>query len=98
MAPCTWSASPVRRTAMMPISLFTDAWRMSKLTSGNFRDICQMMGFSTWVRVGKVNQQRLETWEGMNASCGKSIGVTEYGSDGVAFTPLPRHSDTPSLH
>jgi hypothetical protein len=46
---------------MMPISLFTDACRMSKLTSGNFRDICQMIGFSTCVRVGNVNQQRLET-------------------------------------
>jgi hypothetical protein len=33
---------------------------MSKETFGNVRLICQMIGCSTWVRVGKVNQQRLE--------------------------------------
>src|SRR5687768_3486648 len=44
---------------MMPISFWTLAWRMSKLTSGNLRLICQMIGCSTCSRVGKVNQQRL---------------------------------------
>src|SRR5688500_8065569 len=54
---------------MIPISFWTDAWRMSKLTSGNFRDICQMMGCSTWVLVGKVNQQRFEVVIGGSLSC-----------------------------
>jgi hypothetical protein len=50
---------PERSTAMMPIELFTLAWRMSKTTFGKARLICQMMGCSTSVEVGKVNQHAL---------------------------------------
>ena len=39
---------------MMPISCCTLAWRISKLTSGNLRLICQMIGCSTCVRVGAM--------------------------------------------
>src|SRR5258706_1294740 len=88
MAPWTWSASPVRSTAMMPISFCTDAWRMSKLTSGNFLDICQMMGFSTCERVGKVNQQRLEMGMGISgkkARLGASVAGQTDCDDCVAI-------------
>src|SRR5688500_628429 len=61
----TSASGPLNRTAMMPISFWTLAWRMSKETFGNVRLICQMIGCSTWVRVGKVNLLCLALGSGM---------------------------------